>query len=151
MLSDEDFYARLAYEAKILEEEEPSFKPIGGDLTMWEGFILGTGMYEGGVFKIQITVTRKFPYESPRVKWLTPIWHPNIYKKRVCVGAMGKDWTPTMSIAGLIEALRNLLNFPNPNSPLKVIQHIHELYGRDMYHLRLQLLHCYYNILSLNP
>ncbi|MHA1751971.1 MAG: ubiquitin-conjugating enzyme E2, partial [Candidatus Helarchaeota archaeon] len=60
----------------------------------------------------------KFPYESPRVKWLTPIWHPNIYKKRVCVGAMGKDWTPTMSIAGLIEALRNLLNFPNPNSPL---------------------------------
>ncbi|MHA1232678.1 MAG: ubiquitin-conjugating enzyme E2 [Candidatus Helarchaeota archaeon] len=23
-----------------------------------------------------------------------------------------------MSIAGLIEALRNLLNFPNPNSPL---------------------------------
>ncbi|MHA1232679.1 MAG: hypothetical protein ACTSPQ_18760 [Candidatus Helarchaeota archaeon] len=29
MLSDEDFYARLVYEAKIIEEEEPSFKPVG--------------------------------------------------------------------------------------------------------------------------
>ncbi|TFF89554.1 MAG: ubiquitin-conjugating enzyme E2 [Promethearchaeota archaeon] len=118
MLSEEDFYARLAYEAKILEEEEPSFKPIDGDLTTWEGFILGTGLFEGGVFKIQINVTRKFPFEAPKVKWLSKIWHPNIYRRKVCVGVQGKDWTPTMSIAGLIEALRNLLNFPNPNSPL---------------------------------
>ena len=118
MLSEEDFYARLAYEAKILEEEEPSFKPIGNDLTMWEGFILGTGLYEGGVFKIQVTITRKFPFEPPKVKWLSEIWHPNIYRHKVCVGISGADWTPTMSISGMIEALRNLLNFPNPNSPL---------------------------------
>jgi len=118
MLSEEDFYARLAYEAKILEEEEPTFKPVGGDLTIWEGFILGTGLYEGGVFKIQIIIPRNFPFKPPVVKWLTEIWHPNIYKKKVCIGVQGKDWTPTMSIAGLIEALRNLLNFPNPNSPL---------------------------------
>ena len=118
MLSEEDFYARLAYEAKILEDEEPSFKPIDGDLTNWSGFILGTGLYDGGVFKIQIIITRKFPYEAPKVKWLTQIWHPNIFHNKICVGVQGKDWTPTMSIAGLIEALRNLLNFPNPNSPL---------------------------------
>ncbi|TFF86548.1 MAG: ubiquitin-conjugating enzyme E2 [Promethearchaeota archaeon] len=118
MLSEEDFYARLAYEAKILEEEEPSFKPVGGDLTTWGGFILGTGLYEGGVFKIQINITRKFPFEAPKVKWLTQIWHPNIIHRKICVGVMGKDWTPTMSIAGLVEALRNLLNYPNPNSPL---------------------------------
>jgi len=28
MLSEEDFFQRLALEAKMMEEEEPSFKPI---------------------------------------------------------------------------------------------------------------------------
>jgi ubiquitin-protein ligase len=119
MLSEEDYYNRLVFEAKILEEEEPSFKPVGGDLRVWQGFILGTGLYDGGVFEIQITLTRKFPFEPPKIKWLTKTYHPNIsLQSKVCVGVLGKDWVPTMSVAGVIEALRNLLNFPNPASPL---------------------------------
>ena len=35
MLSDEDFYARLAEEARILEVEEPGFKPVKNDLKYW--------------------------------------------------------------------------------------------------------------------
>ncbi|NVM54549.1 MAG: ubiquitin-conjugating enzyme E2 [Candidatus Helarchaeota archaeon] len=119
MLSEEDYYNRLVFEAKILEEEEPSFKPVKGDLRVWRGFILGTGLYDGGVFGIEVTLTRKFPYSPPKVRWLTKIYHPNIsLASKVCVGVLGKDWVPTMSVAGVIEALRNLLNFPNPSSPL---------------------------------
>lgn len=118
MLSEEDFYSRLALEAKMMEEEEPSFKPVQGDLKTWRGFILGTRIYEGGVFEIEITITRKFPYMPPKVRWITPIWHPNIRGEKVCIGILGKDWSPTMSLVGTIEALRNLLNFPNPNDPL---------------------------------
>lgn len=119
MLSDEDYYNRLVFEAKILEEEEPSFKPVGGDLRVWRGFILGTGLYDGGVFELQLTLSRKFPFEAPKIKWLTKTFHPNIsLQTKVCVGVLGKDWVPTMSVAGVIEVLRNLLNFPNPASPL---------------------------------
>ena len=119
MLSEEDYYNRLVFEAKILEEEEPSFKPVGGDLRIWRGFILGTGIYDGGVFDIEITLTRKFPFAPPKIRWLTKTYHPNIsLQSKVCIGVLGKDWVPTMSVAGLIEALRNLLNFPNPASPL---------------------------------
>ncbi len=119
MLSEEDYYNRLVQEAKSLEEEEPSFKPVGGDLRVWRGFILGTGLYESGVFEIQITLTPKFPYEPPKVRWITKTYHPNIsIQNKVCIGVLGKDWTPNMNVAGLIEALRNLLNFPNPASPL---------------------------------
>ena len=114
MLSEEDYYNRLVYEAKILEEEEPSFKPVGGDLRVWQGFILGTGLYDGGVFEIQLTLTRNFPFEPPKIRWLTKTFHPNIsLQTKVCVGILGKDWVPTMSVAGVIETLRNLLNFPN--------------------------------------
>jgi len=119
MLSEEDYYNRLVFEAKILEEEEPSFKPVGGDLRVWRGFILGTGLYDGGVFDIKITLDRKFPFSPPKVRWLTKTFHPNIsLQNKVCVGVLGKDWVPTMSVAGVIEVLRNLLNFPNPASPL---------------------------------
>ncbi len=119
MLNEEDYYNRLVFEAKILEEEEPSFKPIGGDLRVWRGFILGTGMYDGGVFEIEITLTRKFPFEPPKIRWITKTFHPNIsLQNKVCIGVLGKDWVPTMSVAGVIEALRNLLNYPNPASPL---------------------------------
>jgi len=31
---------------------------------------------------------------------------------------LGKDWLPSMSLTGVVETLRNLLNYPNPNSPL---------------------------------
>ncbi|MEM3563656.1 MAG: ubiquitin-conjugating enzyme E2 [Candidatus Jordarchaeaceae archaeon] len=105
-------------EAKIMEEEEPSFHPVDGDLRRWAGFIIGTGIYDGGVFEIEIILPRKFPYEPPKVIWKTNIWHPNIFQKNVCVNILGKDWLPTMSMAGVVETLRNLLNYPNPNSPL---------------------------------
>jgi len=118
MLSEEDYWARLALEAKNIETEEPSFQPIQGDLRRWQGFVLGTGTYDGGVFVMQITVPRSFPYDPPQVRFITKIWHPNIYRGRVCVGVLGKDWLPSMSISGVIETLRNLLNFPNPDDPL---------------------------------
>jgi ubiquitin-protein ligase len=118
MLSEEDYWARLALEAKNIETEEPSFQPIQGDLRRWQGFVLGTGTYDGGVFVLQITVPRSFPYEPPQVRFITKIWHPNIYRGRVCVGVLGKDWLPSMSISGVVETLRNLLNFPNPDDPL---------------------------------
>jgi len=101
-----------------MEEEEPSFHPVNGDLRRWSGFIIGTGIYEEGVFEIEIIVPRKFPFEPPKVIWKTNIWHPNIFQKNVCVNILGKDWLPSMSLTGVVETLRNLLNYPNPNSPL---------------------------------
>jgi len=118
MLNEEEFWARLAYEAKLLKEEEPTFKPVKGDLTKWRGYILGTGVYDGGVFEVEIEIPRTFPFDPPKVKFLTPIWHPNIHGGRICVGILGKDWTPTISLTGVVETIRNLLNYPNPDDPL---------------------------------
>ncbi|MHA1606116.1 MAG: ubiquitin-conjugating enzyme family protein [Candidatus Freyarchaeota archaeon] len=101
-----------------MEKEEPTFKPVNGDLTHWKGVILGTGVYDGGVFEIEIFIPRDYPFKPPKVFWNTPIWHPNINRREVCVGILGKEWTPNTTIVGVIEALRTLLNFPNPHSPL---------------------------------
>ena len=56
MLPNDDFWARLAVEADELKREEPGFEPINNDITRWRGFIMGTGLYEGGVYIFDIEI-----------------------------------------------------------------------------------------------
>jgi len=68
-----------------------------------------------------LEVDRQYPFTPPKVRFLTPIWHPNIsVDGKVCISILGEDWTPALDLVGVIESIRNLLNFPNPNSPLNV-------------------------------
>ena len=34
--------------------------------------------YEGGVYDIDITIPKMYPFEPPKMKFQTKIWHPNI-------------------------------------------------------------------------
>ena len=34
--------------------------------------------YEGGVFEIDIAIPDEYPFEPPRMKFISKIWHPNI-------------------------------------------------------------------------
>lgn len=36
--------------------------------------------YENGSFKLTITIPEKYPFEPPLVKFVTPVYHPNIDK-----------------------------------------------------------------------
>lgn len=118
MLSQDDYWARLALEAEEMKQEEPTFKPVGGNVTLWRGFIIGTGFYEGGVFIYELEITRDYPFKPPIVRNLTEIWHPNFWKERICVGILGKDWSPANNMVNIVETLRFLLSNPNPDDPL---------------------------------
>ncbi len=51
-----------------------------GNLTHLKGTIQGPvgTCYEGGVFEIDIQIPKQYPFEPPKMKFLTKIWHPNI-------------------------------------------------------------------------
>lgn len=34
--------------------------------------------YEGGIFEIDIVIPKQYPFEAPKMKFITKIWHPNI-------------------------------------------------------------------------
>lgn len=34
--------------------------------------------YEGGVFEVDIQIPAQYPFEPPKMKYITKIWHPNI-------------------------------------------------------------------------
>jgi len=118
MLTKDEWLDRLAIEAQELTREQPTFRKVDNNLTHWQGEILGSGLYEGGVFLVEIKIPRKYPFEAPIVRFKTPIWHVNIFKEKVCVGILGKDWSPAYSLVQVVETIRFLLNSPNPDDPL---------------------------------
>lgn len=55
-------------------------KPKGDSLAKLEGTILGPHgtPFEGGTFLINIDIPPGYPFEPPKMKFVTKIWHPNI-------------------------------------------------------------------------
>jgi ubiquitin-conjugating enzyme E2 A len=50
-------------------------------MTKWEAIIFGSDdtEWEGGIFKLLIEFTDEYPQKPPIVKFLTKMFHPNIY------------------------------------------------------------------------
>jgi len=91
------------------------------DLTKWVVYFFGPSetLYEGGVFKLTIDFTSKYPYEPPHCKFITKVFHPNINTSgAICLDILKTNWIPSLSVAKLIMSIISLLTDPNPQSPL---------------------------------
>lgn len=120
-LTDEQYYERLALEYALMRNEEPTFDTEDNDLRKYRGVILGSGIYEGGFYRVSVEIPRNFPFYPPIVVWLTKVWHPNISFEspgRVCESIFNRDWTPSLHVFSVIEHIRALLSYPNPDDPL---------------------------------
>jgi hypothetical protein len=62
----------------------------------------------------------EYPFERPRVQWLTPIFHPNIMMPEdggmVCTRLLS-EWGFRSTILSFIKGIEALLASPNPGSP----------------------------------
>lgn len=70
--------------AEISKDDDTSgvkaVKADGKELRHLKGTIKGSSgtPYEGGVFVIDIVIPKQYPFEPPKMKFDTKIWHPNI-------------------------------------------------------------------------
>ncbi|KAM7538821.1 hypothetical protein Aperf_G00000051547 [Anoplocephala perfoliata] len=110
-----------------------SASPIDeSDLYHWEGTIVGPEgtPYEGGIFKLIIELPLEYPFRPPKVKFKTPIYHPNIDGfGTICVDILGSAWSPTLTISKgnhyclfqllVLLSISSLLAEPNPLSALQ--------------------------------
>ncbi|XP_060791475.1 ubiquitin-conjugating enzyme E2 R2 isoform X2 [Neoarius graeffei] len=113
----------LMLELKSLQEE-----PVEGfritlvaesDLYNWEVAIFGppNTLYEGGYFKAHIKFPIDYPYSPPTFRFLTKMWHPNIYES----GELPSErWNPTQNVRTILLSVISLLNEPNTFSPANV-------------------------------
>ncbi|CAG9760601.1 unnamed protein product [Ceutorhynchus assimilis] len=79
---------------------------------------LGTP-YNGGIFKVKLTLGKGFPTEPPKAYFLTKIFHPNVAQNgEICVNTLKKDWKPDLGIKHVLLTIKCLLIVPNPESAL---------------------------------
>ena len=79
--------------------------------------------YESGVFELEITVPDRYPFEPPQLRFLTPIYHPNIDDVgRICLDLLKMPphggWKPSLNIASLLMSIQVLMAEPNPDDGL---------------------------------
>ncbi|XP_050355978.1 ubiquitin-conjugating enzyme E2 T-like [Nymphalis io] len=133
--------ARLMREIKNLEATPPWGITCNPDkdesLNVLHVKMLGPrgSPYESGMFDLIINVPEKYPFEPPQVKFITPVYHPNIDKGgRICMNMLKMppkgSWLPTITIETLIISVQSLLANPNPDDPLMMdlaIEYKHDI------------------------
>ncbi|NWX93905.1 UBE2T enzyme, partial [Nothoprocta ornata] len=120
--------SRLARELALLAAEPPP------GVTCWpserrpgelRAQILGSAdtPYEKGIFNLEIVVPERYPFEPPKIRFLTPIYHPNIDSAgRICLDVLKLPpqgaWRPALNISTLLTSIQLLMAEPNPDDPL---------------------------------
>ncbi|OQR91306.1 ubiquitin-conjugating enzyme E2 T-like [Thraustotheca clavata] len=79
--------------------------------------------YENGVFLLEIKIPERYPFEPPKVHFLTPIFHPNIDNGgRICLDTLKMQpkgsWMPSVNLSTLLTTIRLLMAEPNPDDGL---------------------------------
>ena len=90
---------------------------------------------EGGIFNCKLKFPESYPDNPPKMKFVTPIWHPNVYQNGdVCISILhspGTDqlnqqesamerWRPVYGVVDILNAVMIMLDKPNPDSPENV-------------------------------
>lgn len=102
----------------------------------WEVAIFGPPetIYQGAYFKALMRFSKDYPYSPPTFRFLSKIWHPNIYENGDCcisiLHAPSDDpqsgelpcerWNPTQNARTVLLSVISLLNEPNVSSPANV-------------------------------
>ncbi|CAF4019875.1 unnamed protein product, partial [Rotaria sordida] len=120
------FAQRLTIHFRDIQKNPPPLcyaEPEDPDKNMmhWIGWIEGPqgSPYASGKFRLTIDFPVEFPFKPPVVLFITPVFHPNISKKgEICLDILHSQWSPALTVRGLLISLCSLLTDPNPEHGL---------------------------------
>tara|TARA_Y100001980_G_C14405098_1_gene200273 strand:- start:102 stop:554 length:453 start_codon:yes stop_codon:yes gene_type:complete len=116
--------SRLKKELEDLVNNPPcncSAGLVDNNFYIWQATIVGPigSIYEGGIFHLDIEFPQDYPFKSPKVKFITPIYHCNISSNgNICLDILKDQWSPALTISKILLSICSLMDDPNPNDPL---------------------------------
>ena len=136
--------SRLAAEFKKIEKELPFFAPVEGDLRHYRGWVVGpsNSPYKDRFFQLEIRLPQDYPFEPPIVRFLTPVWHPNIAPAtgEICndilkiSGESKYTWSPGSDIVSVVMNMIAMLGGVfNIHSPLNDVAANDYLKSKDLF------------------
>ncbi|MFO0908796.1 MAG: ubiquitin-conjugating enzyme E2 [Isosphaeraceae bacterium] len=64
--------------------------------------------------EVEIRLGASYPRTMPEIRWLTPIYHPNISEiGMVCLGGYGTHWVPSLNLDELVGMLWDMCRYFN--------------------------------------
>ena len=127
-MADKRLVSRMGKEMERLKKDPPHGVvcwPKEGRLNHLEVKLLGeeSTPYAGGVFKLEIKIPNRYPFEPPHVQFLTQIYHPNIDTAgRICLDVLKSpptgSWKPAHNLHTILTSILLLLSEPNPDDGL---------------------------------
>jgi ubiquitin-conjugating enzyme E2 A len=121
---DADFFSFSFFLHTLrLQNDPPSGvtgAPLDTNIMLWQAVIFGPDdtPWEGGTFKLVLEFTEDYPNKAPQVRFLTKMFHPNIYNDgQICLDILQNQWSPIYDISAILTSIQSLLCDPNPASP----------------------------------
>jgi len=109
--------------------------PDEANIYKWYIFMKGPPdtPYDGGIFKLEMNFPKDYPNTPPEVKFLTDVWHPNVYTDgKVCISILhvpdpmnsqesaDECWRPIHTSESIVMSIISMLADPNISSPANV-------------------------------
>uniref|UniRef100_A0A8C5C1V4 UBC core domain-containing protein n=1 Tax=Gadus morhua TaxID=8049 RepID=A0A8C5C1V4_GADMO len=97
--------------------------PESDNLFKWIGTVDGAveTVYEGLRYKLSLEFPSGYPYKAPRVKFVTPCFHPNVDEQGfICLDILKDKWSALYDVRSILLSIQSLLGEPNNDSPLNV-------------------------------
>jgi ubiquitin-conjugating enzyme E2 N len=82
--------------------------------------------YQNGRFHLELFLPGGYPLDPPKVRFLTPLYHPNVDRLgRICLDILKDKWSPALQIRTVLLSIQAMLSTPEPSDPLdaRVAQH----------------------------
>merc|ERR1719478_1023558 len=98
-------------------DEGVSAFPEGESFFQWIGTIAAPkdSAYGGVKFRLRLQFGDTYPFQPPKVSFVTPIFHPNVSFKdgHICLDILQDKWSAAYSVQSLLHSIRSLLGDPN--------------------------------------
>uniref|UniRef100_A0A3P8TWF7 Ubiquitin-conjugating enzyme E2 C n=1 Tax=Amphiprion percula TaxID=161767 RepID=A0A3P8TWF7_AMPPE len=76
-------------------------------------------VYEGLRYRLSLDFPAGYPYQAPRLKFVTPCFHPNVDDQGfICLDILKDKWSALYDVRSILLSIQSLLGEPNNESPL---------------------------------